>query len=328
MHDILSEFIAEMSQDEMEVDAIQRIMDYAKESEDKIERVIVRLQNSRDSSGSASSKASAASKSDERAMKYQLKVAEEFRKYVEQTSLNVIKLLKEVSNMRNMMIKSYVQQSIALQNENPNAFIASIQNPDYAHNEYLQFTEHDQLGFYILSHFFLYGTYIQPLQAVGVDRAYWTQMCREILNSMMSMPLIQSFFDFINKHTEVIQMVGLDVQDMSDTMRIKFETELFTLYNLQITLPVKLTIGQQQFNYRYDQAYMLVRDYLTRSHQQAYVASIGQNMRTLELQIGQATGVQMGGSMSTNRTRILNKKSQFVFKFKRFSKFGPKRPYF
>lgn len=312
------------SGDEMMIDdAIQRIVDYAKESEERIERVIDRMLASQDSSGTASSKVSRSSKSGDRDVKYQLKVAEEFRKYIEQTAIRVIMMFKEVSSLKNLMTKAYVQQTLALQNEDPHAFVASLQNADLAHQEYMQFTEFDQMGFYILSHFFLYGTYVQPLQAVGADREYWKYMCKEILNSMTSTPLIQSFFQFVAKHKDDIEFVGLDTQDMINTMRIKFEGELFALYNVMISLPIHVGIGNQKLSYRFDQAYMLTRDYLSRSHMHGFIESISRYLHTQEQQIGQATGIQVGGSRSKP-----HHSGRVVFTFKRFSKVGSKRAMF
>lgn len=314
--------VSSSSSDEMMIDdAIQRIVDFARESEERIERVIDRMQASRDSSGTASSKVSRSSKSGNRDAKYQLKIAEEFRKYIEQTAIRVIMMFKEISSLKTLMTKAYVQQALTLQNEDPHAFIASLQNPDLAHAEYMRFTEFDQMGFYILSHFFVFGTYVQPLQAVGADRAYWSYMCKEILNSMTSTPLIQSFFQFVAKHKENIEFVGLDTQDMINTMRVKFEGELYALYNVMVSLPVKVGVAGQNLSYRFDQAYMLARDYLSRSHMHGFIESIAKYMHTQEQQIGQATGIQVGGSRSKPHDK-------HVFAFKRFSKVGSKRALF
>ncbi len=306
-------------------DAIQRIVDFGKEAEDKIERIIDRMESSAQSFGSRSSQVSQPSNEDEQAIKYQRKLAEEFRKYIDQTAVRAVTILRQVASPKTLMVKSYVQQILALQNENPHQFVASIADPDVPLEEYMQFTLNDQMGFYLLSHFFLYATYIQPLQAAGAQKDYWNHMAREILNSIISTPLMQNFFDFAARHKDHLETIGFTVDDMVNGVRVKFLTELNSLFDIMVALPVKLSIAGQAFVYRLDQAYLLMSDYLFKSHQASFVQEIRNYMRGLELQIGAATGIQVGGS----RSRKTNKSpKKTLFKFKRFELVGPKKAFF
>lgn len=319
-----SKSISLSSNGEMMIDdAIQKIVDFAKDAEDKIERVVDRMEASDASYGSRSSQISAPSNEDARDIKYQHKIGEEFRKYIEQTALRVVMVFKEVAQMKTLLIKAYVQQMMRLQNEDVGRFLASVGNLELPLQEYTQFTQNDQMGFYLLSQFFLYGTYVQPLQNAGADKEYWNHMSREILNSVISTPLLQSFFAFMNKHKELIETIGYDLNDMIDDMRKKFTTELHMLYHLMIGMPTKMTVNGQAFVYRMDQAYMLASDYLMKSQQQDYVQNVRNYLRGLEQQIGAVTGVQVGGS--SKKTKKV-KKAMFVFK--RFSAVGPKKAFF
>lgn len=318
-----SKSISLSSDGEMMIDdAIQKIMDYGKEAEDKIERLVDRMQASDASYGSRSSQISRPSNEDARDMKFQRKLSDEFRKYAEQTTLRVIMVLKEVAQMKTLMIKAYVQQILKLQNEDPAQFLRSIANLELPMEEYMQFTQNDQMGFYVLSHFFLYATYVQPLQHVGADKDYWTHMSREILNSVSSTPLVQSFFEFLSKHKDHIEMIGFEVQDLINGMKVKFTSELHALYDMMIHIPTKMTVGNQAFVYRMDQAYMLAADYLMKSHQHGFVQQIRVYLRGLEQQIGMATGIQVGGAKNTRKAV---KKSNVKFVFKRFTALGPKK---
>jgi hypothetical protein len=172
----------------------------------------------------------------------------------------------------------------------------------------MQFTQYDQMGFYILSHFYLYGTYVQPLTHAGANRDYWQHMSREILNSMISTPLLQSFFEFINKHKDTVDMLGFDLQDLIQDMKNKFTSELHSLYNLMIAMPVKMNVAGQQLAYRMDQAYMLLSDYLMKSHQHDFVKQVRSYMGGLEQQMNAVTGIRIGGRIIKH-----SKKERFVF---------------
>ena len=137
--------------------------------QEKIEKLIEKLQSEED---------------DKKLIKLQEKILEAVRQYSELVVIQLVNYMKQISDPRTILLKSYVQhlKSNGGVPMKAKAFVAAIEKPKPLRRaDYLSWTIHDNLGLYILGINAVYAGYRGFLARANVEAAFIDSVAKQII---------------------------------------------------------------------------------------------------------------------------------------------------